>query len=440
VDTRHPVALSAWRNVPRRTVRAALTLAAVGMLALSACSSSNSSGSSAQTGASGTGANAVSAAAGSTSASSGSTITLMLIADIASPAMALPEDVTGAQAAVNRINAAGGVNGHQLRLLSCNSQANPNTAANCARQAVSDKVSAVVGLESLESGAAVSILQQAGIASIGSTDLTAPDNTSPVSFPIQAADIQDVGEVALTPGWQSCKKPAIMTDSDVPSLAQGVQMMEKLYQTLPTPVTPKVVTITTSTVDPQPQVAAMLSGNPDCVFLDETQTGTLPSLQAIHQSGQSPKISIDLAVASADKMKQLGAAANGVYGQTYFQLPGTTAAASAFSQAFEAVDATGDQDTNAQEAYSAVYIFAAACAKLTDFSSANVLAAMNSAKNIQTPLMATIPSFPADSGVPGYSRVDVYQFYAYQWNNGKYNLLQPNPVDIRTWVDKVTTK
>jgi hypothetical protein len=48
-------------------------------------------------------------------------------------------------------------------------------------------------------------------------------------------------------------------------------------------------------------VARLFSGNPDCVFIDETQLGTLPSLRAIHAFGQTPKISIALAVAPADR-------------------------------------------------------------------------------------------------------------------------------------------
>jgi hypothetical protein len=96
--------------------------------------------------------------------------------------------------------------------------------------------------------------------------------------------------------------------------------------------------------------------------------------------------------------------------------------------------------TNAQESYNAVYIFASAATQLTEFSGPSVLVAMNSAKNITTPIMAPILSFPADSGVPGFPRVAIFGFYSYQWNNGKYNLLQPTPVIVRASVDKVITK
>jgi ABC-type branched-subunit amino acid transport system substrate-binding protein len=410
---------------------AVVAVLATTALALSACSSGSSSGDASSSNASSTSAPSSNTGSSGTGASK---VKLMVITDVASAAVALPQVVTGAQAAVNRINAAGGVNGHQLQLLSCNSQANPNNAAGCAREAVADKVSAVVGLESLESGAAIDILQAADIPSVGSTDLSPQDQTSPVSFPIQSGNIQGIAIVVLTPGWQDCKHPAIMIDSDVPQLVSAAKLMSALFAP---PVTAKVVTITTSTVNVQPAVSALLSGGTDCAFLDETQAGTLPTLQAIYASGGKVKTTIAMSVASTAKLKELGAAADNVYGSTYFQIPGTTAAAQAFSTAFTAIDPTGDQDDNALSAYSAVYLFAAAAAHLTDFSPANVLSALNAGKNFATPLMATVAAFPANSGIPGYPRVDMFKFYAYQFSNGEYSLLQPDPVDITQYVKKV---
>lgn|GEM_PF-4913416 len=128
------------------------------------------------------------------------------------------------------------MNGHPIDLISCNSQADPNAASTCARQAVSDHVAAVVGLSSLQSGAALDILEAAKIPAIGSTDINPQDQTSPISYPIQSVDIQAVAEVVMTPGWDSCKRPAFMTDSDIPALVQAVKLISSLYATLPTPV------------------------------------------------------------------------------------------------------------------------------------------------------------------------------------------------------------
>jgi ABC-type branched-subunit amino acid transport system substrate-binding protein len=399
--------------------RVAMALLAVSALVLAACQS----------------ASATTAEVGKSSAH-GTAIKIMVIADIASSELALPQVVTGAQAAVNNINAAGGVNGHPLDLLHCNSQADPNAAAACAREAVSDHVSAVVGMESLQSGSAVPILQAAKIPSIGATDLSPPDHTSPDSFPIMSSDIQDIALAALTPGWKSCKRPAIAVDSDIPVIVVGVSLISKLYESLPNPITPKTVTITSATLNPSPQVAELLSGHPDCVFISETQTGTLPTLEDIYASGQKPKITVMLSVADPKSMKQLGNAANGVYASSYFELPGSSGAANEFAKSFDAVDANGQDDTNAEASYSAVYMFKSVAAHLTNFSSVNVLSAMDKATNISTPLMATLPSFPANSGVPSYPRVDFFDFYGYQWNNGKYNLLQPKPLNIHSSVLK----
>ena len=49
-----------------------------------------------------------------------------------------------AQGAVVQINNAGGLGGHELKLITCNDSADPNKAADCARQAVDQHVAALV--------------------------------------------------------------------------------------------------------------------------------------------------------------------------------------------------------------------------------------------------------------------------------------------------------
>src|SRR2546421_2510033 len=71
-------------------------------------------------------------------------IKIMVIGTLQSAAFGFPESVDGAKAAAMAINKAGGINGQQVQILSCNDQFDPNTAAACAQQAVNDKVDAVV--------------------------------------------------------------------------------------------------------------------------------------------------------------------------------------------------------------------------------------------------------------------------------------------------------
>ena len=68
-----------------------------------------------------------------------------------------------AQGAVVDINNAGGLNGHELELITCNEGADPNKAADCARQAVDEGVAAMVGGFTANGDAIMPILEEAGI-------------------------------------------------------------------------------------------------------------------------------------------------------------------------------------------------------------------------------------------------------------------------------------
>src|SRR6185369_17658429 len=102
----------------------AAAIVAAGALSLTACSSGGSGGSKA--------------------GSSSDPIKIMAFGSFSQPPFAVPEIVTGAQAAVARVNREGGVAGRQVALVTCDDKGNPNGAAACGREAVTDHVAAVV--------------------------------------------------------------------------------------------------------------------------------------------------------------------------------------------------------------------------------------------------------------------------------------------------------
>lgn len=79
-------------------------------------------------------------------------------------------------------NAAGGVNGHPLQVITCNDEADPNQAVACARKAVEEKVTALVGGLTLYDNAVFPILAAAGIPWIGLNPLESLGYTSPNSY------------------------------------------------------------------------------------------------------------------------------------------------------------------------------------------------------------------------------------------------------------------
>ena len=359
---------------------------------------------------------------------SGDTIKLMVIGELSSPVMSLPQLVVGGQAGANEVNAGGGVNGHKIELLSCNTQADPNVAATCARKAVSEKVSAVVGMLTVQSNSVQSILAAAKIPTIANAAFNALDYTSPNSFPATASPVANVGMALTMPGYQDCKHPAFLAMNN-PAAQDGGNRVKNVYAKLNLDL--KIVNVNPDAGDIRPQVATLLSGGSDCVHASVTPSIALSLIKNVADSGQKVKLSLMMTTTPLESLRQLGAAAQGVYASSPFQEPGTSDAADKFATAMTAVDPEAIQDSSAQGAYTGVLIFARAAESLTDFSAPKVLDALTNAKNIDAGTIAPIPSFRADGGVPGAPRINVTSLYSYVFEGNDFKLVTPNPVDIR---------
>lgn len=99
-----------------------------------------------------------------------------------------------AKAYARWINAQGGINGHQLKVITCNDHNDFVDAAKCAQQAVDEKVVAVVGSYSQHGRSFLTPLESAGIPYIGGYGVTNDEFTSPLSYPVNG------GEPALLAG------------------------------------------------------------------------------------------------------------------------------------------------------------------------------------------------------------------------------------------------
>ncbi|MFJ8882910.1 ABC transporter substrate-binding protein [Streptomyces sp. NPDC102402] len=92
------------------------------------------------------------------------------------------------------INERGGIDGHELRVLTCNEQDTATGASKCARRAVDEDVAAVVGSYSRYGRAFLAPLEGAGIPYIGGYGASAEELTSYVSYPVNG------GQPALVAG------------------------------------------------------------------------------------------------------------------------------------------------------------------------------------------------------------------------------------------------
>ena len=89
-----------------------------------------------------------------------------------------------AQAYARMVNAEGGINGHQLKVLTCDEHNDTVRAERCAQQAVDAHAVAVVGSYSQYGQSFMASLENAGIPYLGGYGVAPEEFTSPLSYPV----------------------------------------------------------------------------------------------------------------------------------------------------------------------------------------------------------------------------------------------------------------
>jgi ABC-type branched-subunit amino acid transport system substrate-binding protein len=136
------------------------------------------------------------------------------------PLSPMPEIPDAAKAAVKAINEAGGVKDRPLELIECNNNFDPAQALDCARQAVSDGVVALVGQTDISTLDTLPVLEAGGIPSVGLYSYNNPiDGQSPASYPLNGGSgqaylalpqvMKDSGLTSLV--IQTCEYPSCVT-------------------------------------------------------------------------------------------------------------------------------------------------------------------------------------------------------------------------------------
>ena len=155
----------------------ACTLAVVATVGLAACGSSGSSGTSTTSGGSGGGAQ---------SAPQGTPITVGSLAPVnTSSGQSYPGIFATLHAWAATVNKSGGLNGHPVRVWTCNTNYTPTQELACGRQAVSAGVDVIVGDNNeFENQAYASLLSDARIPDVENTGPQANGFSGSLTFPL----------------------------------------------------------------------------------------------------------------------------------------------------------------------------------------------------------------------------------------------------------------
>ena len=146
----------------------------------------------------------------------------MVTGTIQSSAYGFPEALASAQAAADAANAAGGIGGRDIRIVSCNDQNNPNIATSCAWTAVSDHAVAVDLVFTNLVPQMIPILQPAGIAILGDQGTAPIELTTSDVFPIGGGAYtmySGIGPIMVNDAH--CTKVAVVELNFAPEIVSG---------------------------------------------------------------------------------------------------------------------------------------------------------------------------------------------------------------------------
>jgi ABC-type branched-subunit amino acid transport system substrate-binding protein len=162
-----------------------LAFAAVVALGVAGCGSGNDSTLSSSGGATSTGAAPATGTSTGAASATRTPVKILVSAPEKNPVLDIPSVRAGAMAAAANINEHGGLKGHPIQIIACNTQRDPNLALSCARRGVQERVIAVAGGHDQFTSQTMPLYEAADIPVIGAANIGAPiDATSKVAYPI----------------------------------------------------------------------------------------------------------------------------------------------------------------------------------------------------------------------------------------------------------------
>ncbi len=410
----------------RRGHLAPAVVVLVSALVLAACG--DDSDSSSDTAAPETSAAAATTAAGDTTetsaAASGEPIKLMTVGPVEAPGFSIPSIPSGAQIAIDEINAAGGVNGRPLELITCNDENDPNVAAQCGQQAVDEGVVALVGGLSLFDLNVLPALQQAGIPWVGLTSSDSFDQEGVYLFGGDGASaFTGIGNAL---GLEGCENVAVLLSASA-APENGSQIEAGVVAGGATVVT--TLNAPATGADWAPTVEAARSAGADCIAAGTGPPETGPLIAAIG-AGEP----LQLAVADGGLpdvvLAQVGAAADGVIAVSGYLPASSTEGIVQELGAKLAEDFPGVSfDQFAKSGHASVRIVAEAMQGLDEITPASVTEGLSGITDFDTGL-GPVVDLSTPLAVPGYERIFGPYIYVYVANGGVYELLRPEPMDM----------
>lgn len=289
------------------------------------------------------GSAAVADAATSGHAAGGSPIRIMGTGTFSGVSNPYPQMQVGITAAVDQINANGGIHGHKLKLDICNDQDNPNDAQSCAQQAkVNGDVAVVTGNDS-NSESVIPTLQQDKIPFVGNITNSIYDATSPISFPAAPGGFNGNGADAVAAKAAGCKK-AVTVTVIVPGNTATIEATTLAGLKGAHIPNVKTLNVSLTATDFTPIVAAATAAHANCLVAVVSEPETTALMSQVRQTGNGIKLIV--AGVNTAPLNTLAGVGNGDYMFSFSSVPGESKPPSGLTKVTAAIKKYGGKNTS----------------------------------------------------------------------------------------------
>ena len=383
---------------PKRTVAMSTALLGACSLILAGCGSSSSSG-----------------------PTSKSTVKVMAMGVFASTVISLPDALAALKAGVAQVNASGGANGHQIDLTICDDGFDPNKAAACARQAVSEGDVAVIAPYEYFSANALPVLEAAKIPIIYNHLSADIDGKSPISYPRDAGTPGVYATLGIELAKEGCTNVGAIVAA-FPAAALGAKWLETGLKSVTSSATLKQQPIPATAADVSAPVAKLVSSGIDCFVSVSAAETAAQAAKAVRTSGHSEiKLGAVSSEYDAASLQTLGSIAEGliITGQEYRPSDTDVPAVQAASKALDKYQPGAKFNTSfAMGAWDSVRVLAQVIAKINgDVTPASVATAAASTSP-PTDLYAGF-SYSAPAPVSAYPQAKNWKYLLWKVTGGK---------------------
>ncbi|WP_157417661.1 ABC transporter substrate-binding protein [Nocardioides sp. Iso805N] len=374
----------------------------------------------------GCGSSSDSSASGRDSATS--PIKILSMAPFQSSVLSLGDAEASTKAAVAALNAAGGLNGHPLEVVYCNDKMDPNTAAGCARQAVSEKVVAVTSAYEPNSPSVLPVLQAAHIPFVYSSVAADIDGTSNVSFPRDAGVPAQYASLGVELVKKGCTKVGAIVLT-LPATETGAKWLKTAVMASGAQWAGEVEA-PQDQADYSAPVQTLLSKGMDCLVPVEAPDSGAKVIIAARQASSTLQIGADSSLLSDAAIKTLGSASDGIIltGQEYRTGDtGVPAVATVLAGVKKYQPSAPALSKFALTAWADVTALQQVLKGVDGSYTAASVATSAAATQVETGLLAPI-SWGSSTETPyaGYPRVHNWSYLAWEVKGGKPALLYPD--------------